>query len=48
MPFCPENNIERIEAVAALLRQANLWNETLNSGVFDKSLVISDIDSYWY
>lgn len=47
-PFCPENNIERIEAVGALLRQANLWNESLNSGSFDHLANISDIDDYWY
>jgi PKD repeat protein len=31
-----------------LLRRANLWNDTLNSGEFDRSLTISDATTYWY
>lgn len=47
-PFCPVNNITRIEAAAVLLRQAGLWNETLNSSSFTRSMTIADIDEYWY
>ncbi len=47
-PFCPANTITRIEAVAVLLRRANLWNDTYNAGTFDKSLVIPDVSTYWY
>ena len=32
-PFCPVNNITRIEAAAVLLRQASLWNEAMNSSL---------------
>ena len=31
-----------------LLRRANLWNDSLNSGNFDRSENISDADNYWY
>ncbi len=47
-PFCASNNISRIEAAAVLLRRANLWNDTLNSGTFDKSIPIPDASVYWY
>jgi S-layer homology domain len=47
-PFCAENTISRIEAAAILLRRANLWSETLNSGIFDKNLIIPDVTTYWY
>ncbi len=47
-PFCAENTISRIEAAAILLRRAKLWDDTLNSGNFDKSIVIPDATSYWY
>jgi S-layer homology domain len=47
-PFCAENTISRIEAAAILLRRANLWSETLNSGTFDKNLIIPDVTPYWY
>lgn len=48
VPFCPANNITRIEAVAVLLRQAGLWNETLNIGPYDKKAGFRDVDDYWY
>ena len=47
-PFCADNSITRIEAAAMLLRRANLWNDSLNSGNFDRSENISDADNYWY
>jgi S-layer homology domain len=47
-PFCASNSTSRIEATAMLLRRANLWNDTLNSGEFDMSLTISDATTYWY
>jgi S-layer homology domain len=47
-PFCGNNSISRIEAVAILLRRANLWNENLNSANFEKTLTITDVSSYWF
>ena len=47
-PFCAGNTITRIEAAAILLRRAKLWDDTLNSGNFDKSISIPDTTSYWY
>ena len=46
-PFCPTNQITRIEAAAMLLRQANLWNESLNANP-SRSDTISDVTDYWY
>lgn len=46
-PFCPNNSITRIEAVAILLRQAELWNDTLNQTVH-KTTSITDVSDYWY
>ena len=47
-PFCAGNTITRIEAAAILLRRAKLWDDTLNSTNFDKSLLIPDTTPYWY
>jgi hypothetical protein len=47
-PFCALNSTSRIEATAMLLRRANLWNDTLNSGDFDRSIDIPDATTYWY
>ena len=47
-PFCADNTITRIEAAAILLRRAKLWDDTLNSTNFDKSLLIPDTTPYWY
>jgi PKD repeat protein len=47
-PFCANNSTSRIEATAMLLRRANLWNDTLNSGDFDRSIDIPDATTYWY
>lgn len=47
VPFCPANNITRIEAAAALLRQVGLWSETQNANFTDKT-GIADVDNYWY
>jgi hypothetical protein len=47
-PFCASNTISRIEAAAILLRRAQLWDDTLNSGNFDRSLSIPDTTTYWY
>jgi PKD domain/S-layer homology domain len=46
--FCENNTITRIEAVAILLRRANLWNDTLNRSISDRSLTIPDVTPYWY
>ncbi|EKE27381.1 MAG: hypothetical protein ACD_3C00216G0009 [uncultured bacterium (gcode 4)] len=46
-PFCPENNITRIEATAMLLRIAKVWDDNLNSKVV-KDVVIKDVDDQWY
>jgi hypothetical protein len=46
--FCENNTITRIEAVAILLRRANLWNDTLNRGISDRSLTLPDVTPYWY
>ena len=46
-PFCENNKTTRIEAVAMLLRQANLWNDTLNQNI-SKTRNIPDVSSYWY
>ena len=47
-PFCAENSITKIEAIAMLLRRANLWNDNLNAGIFDRNESISDVSQYWY
>jgi hypothetical protein len=47
-PFCAANSISRIESAAILLRRARLWDDTLNSGTFDKAMSISDVTPYWY
>ena len=47
-PFCAGNTITRIEAAAILLRRAKLWDDTLNSTNFDRSLSIPDTTQYWY
>ncbi|MCK9272145.1 PKD domain-containing protein [Candidatus Gracilibacteria bacterium] len=46
-PFCPENNITRIEAVTVLLRTAKIWNDELNSNI-SRTTVINDVDDKWY
>jgi len=46
-PFCPENNITRIEAVTVLLRTAKIWNDELNSNI-SRTTEISDVDDNWY
>lgn len=48
VPFCPTNNITRIEAAAVLLRQAGIWNEASNNGTFEKKMDLPDVDPYWY
>ncbi|EKD30171.1 MAG: fibronectin type III protein [uncultured bacterium (gcode 4)] len=48
VPFCPANNITRIEAVAVLLRQSGLWNESYNNSPYEKKIALIDVDSYWY
>lgn len=47
VPFCPANNITRIEATTVLLRSAKIWNDELNSKV-TKTITISDVDDKWY
>lgn len=47
-PFCAANSISRIESAAILLRRARLWDDTLNSGNFDKGMSIPDVTPYWY
>lgn len=49
-PFCENNSTTRIEAAGMLLRQAKLWNDSLNSSNFAKNENFSDIDekNYWY
>ena len=46
-PFCEKNKTTRIEAIAMLLRQANLWNDTLNQ-TLSKTTDIRDVTDYWY
>jgi PKD repeat protein len=46
-PFCEKNKTTRIEAVAMLLRQANLWNDELNKTV-SKTRDIRGVSDYWY
>lgn len=48
VPFCPVNNITRIEAAAVLLRHAGFWDETRNASDYDHRYAISDISEYWY
>ena len=45
--FCEKNKTSRIESVAMLLRQANLWNDTLNNN-YSKKIEISDVSPYWH
>ena len=45
--FCAENRTSRIEAVAMLLRQAKLWDDTKNQS-FTKTREIVDVSTYWY
>lgn len=47
-PFCPENTITRIEATKILLKQAKLWDDTLNSSNYSKTMSIPDTTPYWY
>jgi PKD repeat protein len=47
-PFCWDNTITRIEAVAIFLRRAELWNESLNSGNFEQKITIPDVSKNWY
>lgn len=47
IPFCPANNITRIEAVTVLLRSAKIWNDELNSRT-SKWSDIADVDDKWY
>lgn len=47
-PFCAYNKITRIEAAAVLLRQAGLWNNTLNTGKFDREMTLPDTPDGWY
>lgn len=47
-PFCENNKISRIEAVSILLRRANLWDDTKNSGNFFHKETFSDVSNYWY
>ncbi len=48
-PFCEDNQISRIEAVAVLLRRAKLWDDTMNSNSQrEKPLAITDTTDYWY
>ncbi len=47
-PFCAQNTITRIEAVAVLLRRAALWSDTLNAGNYEKKKEISDVSPYLY
>ena len=46
-PFCQNNKTTRIESAAMLLRQANLWNDTLNQNI-TRTTPISDVSDYWY
>ncbi len=45
VPFCPENNITRIEATTILLRSAKLLVENTNSV---KTINIADVDDKYY
>ncbi len=47
-PFCAENKITRIEAAAVLLRQAGLWNDTINGQNFERRLTLPDTPTGWY
>lgn len=47
-PFCADNKISRIEAVAMLLRRAKLWDDNKNNGNFEKKENFSDVSEYWY
>lgn len=47
IPFCPTNNITRIEAATVLLRSAKIWNDELNSKII-RETDISDVDDKWY
>ena len=47
-PFCANNKISRIEAAAVLLRQAGLWNNTLNTTRFEHRESIADVEDGWY
>lgn len=47
-PFCADNKISRIEAAAMLLRRAKLWDDTKNSGNFQKTENFSDVSNYWF
>jgi hypothetical protein len=47
-PFCAANKITRIEATAVLLRQAGLWNTTLNLSNYERKITLSDVNESWY
>lgn len=42
-PFCPANNITRLEAIRVLLRQSDLWDDERNRGEIPRDLEINDI-----
>lgn len=46
-PFCPENNITRIEAATILLRVAKIYNEEID-GKTNRDIEIKDVDNNWY
>ncbi len=46
-PFCPENNITKIEATTILLRAAKIYDDELNQKAV-KTITIADIDNNWY
>ncbi|HRI36032.1 MAG TPA: S-layer homology domain-containing protein [bacterium] len=48
VPFCPMNNITRIEAAAVLLRHAGFWDEIRNANDYEHRYVLSDVSDYWY
>ena len=46
-PFCQNNKTSRIEASAVLMRQAGLWNDTLNRGYIPKMDIADDSLKAW-
>ncbi|MDD2487253.1 MAG: PKD domain-containing protein [Candidatus Gracilibacteria bacterium] len=46
-PFCPENNITRIEAITILLRSAKILGDNSNTSLV-KTIKIEDVDDRWY
>ena len=47
-PFCPKNNISRIEIATILLRHMKIFDSELDNWNWKRDIVINDVDNAWY